>query len=152
MEARQHLQDLFLSTRELIQYTCVLTNQNTSADAKLWRQDVAYRTIVGLRLAMSAVEYRSTGVSAWEVLPDDDHRQTPLMLDPQKDKAAMTYRPTDEVVQVARALQHGPRTTTDENFRAPIVWTLHLREALLQPRADSKILAQRPWHVNESLK
>ena len=152
MEARQHLQDLFLSVRELIQYTCVLTNQNTSAAAKQWRQDVAYRTIIGLRLAMSAVEFRSTGIHAWDVLPDEDHAQTPLMVDPQNDAQAVNYKPTDHVVQVVRALQHGPRTTSDENFRAPVVWTLHLREAILQPRQNAKILAQRDWHVNESLK
>ena len=51
-----------------------------------------------------------------------------------------------------KALKHGPRTLTDENFRAPILHAMNLREALTKPREDSKILAERDWHVNETLK
>uniref|UniRef100_A0A7S3P5P1 Bestrophin homolog n=1 Tax=Amphora coffeiformis TaxID=265554 RepID=A0A7S3P5P1_9STRA len=151
MEARNHLKDLFYSCRELIQYTCILTNQNTSDEAQLWRQDVAYRTIVCLRLAMAAVEHRSTGISAWDVLPDADHATVPLMLNMQ-DEGAKNYHPPDDVVPIMRALRHGPRSVEDENFRAPIIYAMNLREALTRPRSDAKIFAQRDWHVNETLK
>ena len=151
MEARQHLQDLFLSCRELIQYTCVLTNQNTSTAAKIWRQDVAYRTIICLRLAMAALEHRSIGLSAWDCLPDEDQKDMPLMLDPD-DPGATNYNSRGDEALILKALQHGPRTVSEENFRAPIVWTFALREALLKPRQNASILAERDWHVNESLK
>lgn len=58
MEARQHLADLYRSSREIVHYTCVLTNQNMSEEAKEWRREVAYRTIVTLRVAVAALEYR----------------------------------------------------------------------------------------------
>lgn len=151
MEARQYLQDLFLSCRELIQYTCILTNQNTFKDARLWRQDVAYRTIVCLRLAMASVENRSTKINAWDVLPDADHGSVPLMLN-KDDEGTENYHPPDDVLDIMKALRHGPRTLSDENFRAPIVYAMNLREALTRPRADSNILTQRDWHVNETLK
>jgi predicted membrane chloride channel (bestrophin family) len=151
MEARQLLQDLFLACREVVQYTCVLTNQNTSLAAQQWRQDVAYRVILCLRLAMAAVEHKSIGLSAWDCIPDQDQKDLLLMVDPTSDEAK-NYRTTVEEYEILRALQHGPRTTTDETFRAPVVFVYALREALLQPRQDTHILAQRDWHVNESLK
>jgi predicted membrane chloride channel (bestrophin family) len=82
-EARQFLADLFRSSRETIQYACLLTTLDRGTKAQQWRQDVAYRTIVSLRVAIAAVEFRSHGVSAWETLPDEDHEYTPLLLPQQ---------------------------------------------------------------------
>jgi len=197
MEARQHLADLYRNSREIVHYTCVLTSQNTSNKAKQWRQEVAYRTIVSLRVAVAALEYRSKGVNTWEVIPEEEHEKTELIIDASsswpegnsersEDRTASLispastntaasstsitprgrshrfvvprqseaeYRPTTDHFAVLKTLAHGPRTRTDENFRAPIVWAYNLREAILWPRKkNSKILAERPWHVNESLK
>lgn len=157
MEARQHLQDMFRSCRELIQYTCVLTNQNTNPVAQQWRQEVAYRTIVTLRLAMAAVEYRSTGVATWDILHRADHHRTPLLLhtiieNDEHAQGAKNYQPDDHMVGTLRALAHGERTLADENFRSPIGWMNNLRSTICKPRQDPKILAQRDWHVNETLK
>ena len=151
MEARQNLQDLFLASRELIQYTCVLTNCNTSKAAQMWRQEVAYRIIVALRLAMAAVEFQSTGISGWDCVPSQDHLLMPLMLDPN-DPCAADHKAREGEPALMQTLQHGTRTTFDENFRTPIVYMYHLREMILEPRKDERILAQRNWHVNESLK
>ena len=53
---------------------------------------------------------------------------------------------------ILEKLAHGPRTLVDEHFRAPIVWAYNLRETILEPRQNPKILRQRNWHVNEALK
>mmetsp|Transcript_16229 Transcript_16229/g.21237 ORF Transcript_16229/g.21237 Transcript_16229/m.21237 type:complete len:497 (-) Transcript_16229:57-1547(-) len=172
MEARQHLADLYRSSRELVHYTCVLTNQNTSEEAKKWRREVAYRTIVTLRVAVAALEYRSKGVNTWEVIPVEEHERTELIIDHHEADSsvrglrpksfshrsrdttlASEYKPNTDHFAVLKHLAHGPRTRTDENFRAPIVWAYNLREAILWPRkTGSTILQERPWHVNESLK
>lgn len=166
MEARQHLQDSFRAAREIVQYSCLLTCLNTSPKAREWRRTVAYRTIVTLRMATAAVQYRSHGVNAWEMLAADEHDQTELLLhqtnnapaaaaaaagrnaeaDPLDD--SKNYRPTSILTDLA----HGPRTQTDENFRAPLVWAYNLRDTLLQTRKDASILPTHALHVNESLK
>jgi hypothetical protein len=60
------------------------------------------RTIVSLRVAIAAVKIRAHGVSAWEALPDEGHKYTPLLL-PQKIRqqptsilttALQTFQPT----------------------------------------------------------
>mmetsp|Transcript_22222 Transcript_22222/g.65840 ORF Transcript_22222/g.65840 Transcript_22222/m.65840 type:complete len:218 (-) Transcript_22222:1055-1708(-) len=56
MEARGHLSDVFRSCRELIHHTAVLTMQDKCRGAKEWRQDVAYRTIILLRVTIAALE------------------------------------------------------------------------------------------------
>mmetsp|Transcript_729 Transcript_729/g.1765 ORF Transcript_729/g.1765 Transcript_729/m.1765 type:complete len:580 (-) Transcript_729:283-2022(-) len=196
MEARQHLGDLYRSSREIVHYTCLLTNQNTNDDAKKWRQEVAYRTIVSLRVAVAALEYRSKGINTWEVIPDQEHEKTELMIEhddasalnelserpstpgsggdrplPVRSLSSPTgsvnsssrflrrtttntaYKPSTDHFAILKHLAHGPRTRTDENFRAPIVWAYNLREVILWPRKKgSVILRERDWHVNESLK
>ena len=142
MEARQHLADLYRSSREIVQYTCLLTNQNVSDEAKRWRSEVAYKTIVALRVAVAALEYRSKGVNTWEVIPEEDHENTELMVEhdngPASPRTPITrdessigaeYKPATDHFSVLRTLAHGPRSRIDENFRAPIVWAYNLREA-----------------------
>ena len=157
MEARQHLANLYRSSREIVHYTCILTNQNMSVEAKKWRSEVAYRTIVTLRVAVAALEYRSKGVNTWEVIPDGEHEKTELIVEhhdatlveelhgdrafssgsqpserdmgPRTDSMASEYKPSTDHFAVLRTLAHGPRTRMDENFRAPIVWAYNLREA-----------------------
>jgi predicted membrane chloride channel (bestrophin family) len=153
MEARGHLEHLFGSARECVQLTCLLTSVgNSHAAAVEWRQEVAYRTIVCLRVVMAALEFRSTGVNTWDVLPEADRGVTPLFLSPSMREDGPPGDPSD-MAAVLQSLAHGPRTALDENFRAPVVWIYHLRECLLRPRQpDSTILSGRDWHVNEALK
>lgn len=91
MEARQYLADLFRSSREVVHYTCLLTNQDKNEKAIQWRQDVAYRTIVALRVAIAAVEFRSHGVNAWETLEEEDHEHMELFL-PSTDSPSSDLR------------------------------------------------------------
>lgn len=56
MEARHYLSECYRSCRELIQHTCILTLFEDGEGAQEWRQDVAYRTILLLRITMAAIE------------------------------------------------------------------------------------------------
>jgi hypothetical protein len=56
MEAREYLNTCYRSCRELMHYTCVLTQQDTSEGAQEWRRQVAYKTILLLRVTMAAID------------------------------------------------------------------------------------------------
>lgn len=157
MEARQGLTDLYSAAREVVQYACLLSMENTGAAAVKWRQDVAYRTIVCLRMATAAVEFRSKGVSAWESLeePDQDveERNTSLGNPGEGTPTEDASESQTDHSSFLRLIAHGPRTDTDENFRAAVVWIYNLRETCMAPRrTGSSILTTRPFHVNEDLK
>lgn len=169
MEARQHLSDLYRTSRELVQYACVLTASNTNAEARQWRQGVAYKTIVTLRMAQAAVEFRSSGVTAWETQQHaDDADSVDLALDPswspppgdnnnnREDSNKVGDDDGDDEGDDAdtfwEEMAHGKRTAADDNFRAPIVWSFNLRQQILRTRTDPSILPTKPMHVNEELK
>jgi hypothetical protein len=59
MAAGEHLSTSYRTCRELMQHVCVLTMHDTSPGAQKWRQNVAYRTILLLRVTMAAIEVRS---------------------------------------------------------------------------------------------
>lgn len=144
MEARQHLADLFRSSQEIVQYACVLTR--TDARAVHWRQEVAYRSIVTLRMAIAAVEFRSHGINAWDALPDEDHDKTQLIL--EEHHSVRNFKPSTLLTDLA----HGPRTLNDENFRAPIVWAYNLRETIMGTKLNPELFPEHPLHINETLK
>jgi predicted membrane chloride channel (bestrophin family) len=173
MEARYHLADLYRSSQELVQYTCIFTLADKGDKAKQWRQDVAYRTIILLRMATAATEFRGYGINAWEALPDEEHVDTPLILPSvsveqeeeeeqqnilpcaavKRDRASIrNYKPGTDHAYFLRDLSHGPRTLMDENMRAPIVWAYNLREKIVEVRADPTIIPDHPMHANEVLK
>ena len=56
MDSRYQLSELFRSLRELIHHVCVLTMLDSSRGAKEWRQDVAFRMILLLRVSIAAIE------------------------------------------------------------------------------------------------
>ena len=156
MLARSHLANLFRSAREIVQYTCLLSLADKGEAARKWRQDVAYRTIVTLRMVAAAVEYRTQGINSWEALPDEDHQVTELMVpaveDPAlEDDSARLYSPRGEQKDVLASMAHGPRSLMDENCRAPVVWTYNLREEVMATR-QRDVLVNRPFHPNEELR
>lgn len=65
MEARGYLTSCYRSTREIIQVMYALTSDRDDAAAIKWREDVAYRTIVLLRVSMRALESTSTRQDCW---------------------------------------------------------------------------------------
>jgi hypothetical protein len=60
MEASEYLSICYRSCREIMQHAAVLTRDD-SPEAIQWRQDVAYKTILLLRVTMASVEVRIYG-------------------------------------------------------------------------------------------
>jgi hypothetical protein len=67
MEAREHLNVAMRNCRELIQHAVTFTRYDTSDSAKLWRSEVARRTIVLLRTVVSVLEYQTYGIHCWKI-------------------------------------------------------------------------------------
>jgi hypothetical protein len=67
MEAREHLNVAMRNCRELIQHAVTFTRYDTSRNAKLWRAEIARRTIVLLRTVVSVLEYQTYGVHCWKI-------------------------------------------------------------------------------------
>jgi len=154
MEARQYLENAFTSTREVVQYTCMLSSRDSNAKARNWRNEVAYRSIVTLRTTVTAVEYQSKGISAIDVLHEEDKRITELLDKGDAAGAAAEFAidPFASTENLAD-LAHSPkRRTMDENFRVPLIWAYNLREKLMDTRGDNEILVECPMHVNEESK
>lgn len=173
MEARQHLSDLYRSSREVVQYACVLTSTNTNPAAVEWRRAVAYKCSICLRMAAAAVEFQSMGVPAWDTLPESDQNEMELLVSTssfdlteptggdslssinENSASSLPYSHQDAALFLD--LAHGPRTMADENFRAPIIWSYNLRQQILKTRSPDSttggpILEHRPMHVNEELR
>lgn len=70
MEAREYLSICYRTCRELVQHVAILTRED-SIEAIQWRQDVAYKTILLLRVTMAAIEVR---------MQDCEHTVLPTML------------------------------------------------------------------------
>lgn len=86
------------------------------------------------------------------MIPEDEHEKTELIIEhheaeesirhlrpksfrsPRNSTAESShrseYKPSTDHFSVLKSLAHGPRTRTDENFRAPIIWAYNLREAV----------------------
>lgn len=68
-ECRGYLGVMYRECRELLQTAFILTrrDENLSRADKDWRSELAYRTMVMLRTAVSVVEFQTYKVPAWEV-------------------------------------------------------------------------------------
>jgi predicted membrane chloride channel (bestrophin family) len=115
MEIRRHLGEAYRSCRELIQFTCIYTLSHETPEAKSWRQEVGYLTILMLRVTMDALHWSSTQKSLWEDLPEV-HQSLPQ----------------ERQMRRVRQYLHGPRTMVDENFRAPVLLSYNLREKIMR--------------------
>jgi predicted membrane chloride channel (bestrophin family) len=110
MEIRRYLAETYRSCREITQYTCVYTFKTQTPKAIEWRQDMAYRTILLLRVTMDMLRWSSENLSTWE----------------------RSYNPQDKASRRLSAFSHGNRTLVDENFRAPIMFSHILRELIMK--------------------
>lgn len=172
MEAREYLSVCYRTCRELVQCACVLTLLEEGPGAKKWRSDVAYRTILLLRVTMAAIEYRTSNVHTWEVLPTDDQanlevlspvsaspteangRNSPVFKDEttkEGRRRSSTHIPVTSQMQRMSQFSHGVRTHQDENLRAPIILAMNLRETILLQRRENEYF-EKEMHVNEELK
>lgn len=133
MESMGYLTDCYTSCRDLIHYTCVLTQQDTSEGATVWRHNVAYRTIILLRVTMSAIEYESQKHMPWEI------PELSMMDEQDIRRASMSTTPRHYNSQ------------QDECFRAPVLLAYALRKEIMEQRTGA-FLKEPFRHVNEELK
>jgi predicted membrane chloride channel (bestrophin family) len=66
-EARSNLEILYRETRELVQNVCVLSNHDTSEQAKAWRHELSYRLLLLLRTSMAVIDYPTDFIAAWDI-------------------------------------------------------------------------------------
>jgi hypothetical protein len=149
---------------------CVLTQDDVTEGARVWRHNVAYRTILLLRVAMAAIEYESQHKSAWEIpeLLDDDKdevRETIMMSSAAPNRASVVasgvesqtlLRPDtppgdSSTPRLSPAFAHGARTLQEESLRAPLILAFNLRKEIMAQRSGAFL--ENPFrHVNEELK
>jgi len=123
MEIRHYLAETYRSCREIMQFACVYTFKTRTESAVNWRNDMAYRTILLLRITMDTLRWSSENQAQWE----------------------KSYQPQGRSTQTLNKFSHGARTELDENFRAPIMFSLILREVIMN---HEEALGYR-LHANE---
>jgi hypothetical protein len=124
-ESRGYLSTMYRESRELIQNMVVLSGHNTDQRAKEWRNDVAYKVCILLRVAMGVIDYTENFVNVWELDElDDDER------------AEMTKYIFYDTGNGQNALRwaHGIRTEYEENMRVPIRLAYLLRKEIRNQR------------------
>jgi len=109
MEIRRHLGEAYRSCREMVQFTCVYTFRTQTLKAREWRQGVAFRTILLLRVTMDTLRWSSENLHHWD----------------------RNYEPSDKASMRLSSFSHGNRTLVDENFRATIMFSHILREVVM---------------------
>ena len=66
-EARNYLSIMYAESRELIHNAVVFTRHIQTTKAKEWRNDIAYKTCLLLRLAMAVIDYDSDHLPPWKI-------------------------------------------------------------------------------------
>lgn len=146
MEARGYLEDCYKACRELVQTMCVLTQDDTSEGAQVWRHNVAYRTILLLRVTMAAIEYESQHTNPWEIpeltqMDKESMTETLFLQDEQQDTRSSI-----------RGLQHADEhSQREEVFRGPLLLAYALRKEIMEQRSGA-FLEKEFEHVNEEMR
>jgi predicted membrane chloride channel (bestrophin family) len=121
MEYRRHLATAYRMCREIAQFTTVYTGHTQTPQAKEWRSEVCYRTIVLLRVTMDCLLWSSTEREKWG---EEYYKYKPTQDKNRDDVSEHFFR--------FRSLSHGRRSNIDENFRAPISFSHVLRQVIMQ--------------------
>ena len=121
MEIRRHLGEAYMACRELGHFSCLYTLDYDTEAARSWRAEVAYRTIVLLRVTMDVLDWSVTKKELWETTVDDAARK--------KNDSSPSNLPNH--VRQIYSYHHGTRTLIDENFRAPLLLMYNVRETIL---------------------
>lgn len=159
MEARSYLESSYRVCAELVQHMCVLTQEDTSEGARVWRHNVSYRTLLLLRVTMAAIEYKSQKKTSWEIpeFTSDDRKDVEWTLQRlrlSRSRSGDTANTDDS----ERYSKNGGGDDADdkeklqeESFRAPILLALNLRREIMEQRTGAFL--EKPFrHVNEELK
>lgn len=153
MEARKHLSSCYKSCQELVQFAVILTMNDSSPGAKQWRQNVAYRTILLLRVTMAVLEYQSSGEAPWDVsemtTEDKIDMEEALMVSNRGSEDSACADSTRLRVQ---KWAHGKRSMSDEAFRAPIVLAYNLRKEIMSQRSGDVLQMKWRHPCNEEIR
>lgn len=160
MEYRKLLASSYRACREIAQFSTVYTFYTNTPQAKGWRQEVCYRTILMLQVTMDALLWSSTERNQWEdeyyqyQLQDavmhgppmagassstedddgDDHDEEIVRPTTSDDSNATDHGESENVSEHFfrfRKLTHGRRSRIDETFRAPITFMHVLRGVIM---------------------
>jgi hypothetical protein len=103
-EAREYLEMMNKSFRQLVHTACIYSNTDARESAKQWRHELVYRALILLRSSMSVIDYPSSleGVMEIPELTGSDELE-----DLQKNLPPSRWL-------------HEARTDYEENFRIPI--------------------------------
>jgi len=117
MEMRRYLSEAYRSCRELNQFACIYTLDATTPMAQAWRREIAFRTIIMLRVTMEAL-HRSSMTMAMqeeEQLPEE-----------------VNVLPAGQHYQRVRSFAHNAeQSMLEKNFRAPVMLSFNLREIIM---------------------
>lgn len=122
MNYRNLLAQQYRMCRQLAQFTTVYSFRTQSPEARRWRQEVCYRTIVLLRVTMDALLWSSTEREKWE----DEYFKFQ-----ERDEEAGEKESASEHFFRVRQLSHGRRSNVDEIFRAPITLCHLLKQTIM---------------------
>lgn len=135
--AREYLSVCFKSCRSVAHLACLLTRYNRSEGAQRWRSDVAFQSIMMLRIMTCANEHDLTNPDhphgSWIMVPDDIQEKLGFLDDSTQTKWS-----------------HGRRLIENENFRAPTVMAFFLQETIVRHR-EEEYCGER-LAVNEELR
>lgn len=120
--ARNQLSTMYRSARELIQNMVVLSNDRTTKEAKEWRFQVAYKTLMLLRTVTAVIMYQDSKVPCWELEEFDDESAARL-----KERL---YVGDATTIKWA----HDVRSESRENMRVPVQLTYQLRTIIHDQR------------------
>ena len=135
MEVRHYLFTCFRTCREIVQSAAVHAMINQDSGAKQWRQDVAYRTILLLRVTVAVLEksVNSSDLegSRWDVIEQEPVQST---LENEVDTSA-------HLKQLIK-LAHTSNNEMQRSFRAPVILAYNLRETMTIQR-NGQFLKER---------
>lgn len=117
MEARSYLGGCFQACRELMQYTCFLTLTSENNEAKRWRKSIAIHITALLRITIAAIQFGSSGLDPWSVVPESCRPQNIGKLNRFLSSCTDTHR-----------------IAGDEALRAPLICAAQLRSEIMQAR------------------
>lgn len=134
MSSRKCVDDCLRCARSLIQFMNVFSMRDHSKRAKDWRNEVAYRVIILIRVTFAALEFKESGVPAFEssMLRKKTKirlREMLLLDDTVKGPSGMTYQKSK-----THFLSHKLSSIADENSRAPKVTAYWLRMVIAQQK------------------
>ena len=125
--ARDALENMNKSCRQLVHTVCVYSNTDSSVSAKEWRSQVTYRALLLLRTSMAVIDYNDSRVKVSEI----PELSGPERLDLQQH------------LPLSNHWLHESRTDYEENLRIPIRLSYLLRKSI----RSQEVRIKPPLHV-----